>query len=208
MIKVGLTGNRYSGKDTVASLFKKISIPVFDADVIIKFLINHNFEMDYKIKKKIDSSFFKNDRLDLSKLTGPVLDQIIDIVEYDLFDAYKKYELKNMNSIYTVFHSSILFERDWNKKMDFTISVFSPTSDRVERCQKESDLKLADIYNLSQREMKDLSKNSLSDYVIHNYNDEINPFGDILTQINKIDQRLIDNYLSIERKLRLKNGMY
>lgn len=208
MIKVGLTGNRYSGKDTVASLFKKISIPVFDADVIIKFLINHNFEMDYKIKKKIDSSFFKNDRLDLSKLTGPVLDQIIDIVEYDLFDAYKKYELKNMNSIYTIFHSSILFERDWNKKMDFTISVFSPISDRVERCQKESDLKLANIYNLSQREMKDLSKNSLSDYVIHNYNDEINPFGDILTQVNKIDQRLIDNYLSSERKLRLKNGMY
>jgi len=208
MIKVGLTGNRYSGKDTVASLFKKISIPVFDADVIIKFLINHNFEMDYKIKKKIDSSFFKNDRLDLSKLTGPVLDQIIDIVEYDLFDAYKKYELKNMNSIYTIFHSSVLFERDWNKKMDFTISVFSPISDRVERCQKESDLKLANIYNLSQREMKDLSKNSLSDYVIHNYNDEINPFGDILTQVNKIDQRLIDNYLSSERKLRLKNGMY
>jgi dephospho-CoA kinase len=92
--------------------------------------------------------------------------------------------------------------------MDFTISVFSPISDRVERCQKESDLKLANIYNLSQREMKDLSKNSLSDYVIHNYNDEINPFGDILTQVNKIDQRLIDNYLSSERKLRLKNGMY
>jgi dephospho-CoA kinase len=47
MFKVGLTGNRYSGKDTVASLFNKISIPVFDADVIVKFLINHNFEMDY-----------------------------------------------------------------------------------------------------------------------------------------------------------------
>lgn len=207
MFKVGLTGNRYSGKDTVASLFNKISIPVFDADVIVKFLINHNFEMDYKIKKKIDSSFFKNDQLDLSKLTGPVLDQIIDIVEYDLFDAYKKYQLKHTNSIYTVFHSSILFERDWNKKMDYSISVFSPVSDRIKRCQEISDFKLADIYNLSQREMKDLSKNSLSDFVIHNYNDDINPFGDILTQVNKIDQKIIDKYLSTERKFRL-NGMY
>ena len=197
MFKVGLTGNRYSGKDTVASLFNKISIPVFDADVIVKFLINHNFEMDYKIKNKIDKSFFKNDQLDLSKLTGPILDQIIDIVEYELFDAYKKYQLKNTNSIYTVFHSSILFERDWNKKMDYSISVFSPVSDRVERCQEISDYKLTDIYNLCQREMKDLSKNSLSDFVIHNYNDDINPFGDILTQVNKIDQKIIDKYLSV-----------
>jgi len=203
MFKVGLTGNRYSGKDTVASLFNKISIPVFDADVIVKFLINHNFEMDYKIKNKIDKSFFKNDQLDLGKLTGPVLDQIIDIVEYELFDVYKKYQLKNTNSIYTVFHSSILFERDWNKKMDYSISVFSPVSDRVERCQEISDYKLTDIYNLFQREMKDLSKNSLSDFVIHNYNDDINPFGDILTQVNKIDQKIIDKYLSSERKIRL-----
>jgi hypothetical protein len=51
--------------------------------------------------------------------------------------------------------------------------------------------------------MKDLSKNSLSDFVIHNYNDDINPFGDILTQVNKIDQKIIDKYLSSERKIRL-----
>ena len=43
--------------------------------------------------------------------------------------------------------------------------------------------------------MKDLSKNSLSDFVIHNYNDDINPFGDILTQVNKIDQDIIDDYV-------------
>jgi dephospho-CoA kinase len=87
--------------------------------------------------------------------------------------------------------------------MDYSISVFSPVSDRVERCQEISDYKLTDIYNLCQREMKDLSKNSLSDFVIHNYNDDINPFGDILTQVNKIDQKIIDKYLSSERKIRL-----
>lgn len=208
MIKIGLTGNRYSGKDMTANLFKGISIPVFNADVILKFLINHNFDMNYKIKKRIDKSFFKNDELDVTKLTGPVLDEVIDIVEYELFDAYKKYELRNMNSIYTVFHSSILFERDWNKKMDYSISVFSPVSDRVDRCKEISEFSLMDAYNLSQREMKDLSKNSLSDFIVHNYNDDINPFGSLSTQVNDIDQKIIDKYLSIERKTRLKNGMY
>ena len=208
MIKIGLTGNRYSGKDITASLFKGISIPVFNADVILKFLINHNFDMSYKIKRKIDKSFFINDELDLTKLTGPVLDEIIDIVEYELFNSFKKYQLRNANSIYTIFHSSILFERDWNKKMDYTISVFSPISDRVNRCLETNNIGILDAYSLSQREMKDLSKNSISDFIIHNYNDDINPFGSLLTQVNDIDKKIIDKYLSSERKMRISNGMY
>ena len=208
MIKIGLTGNRYSGKDITASLFKGISIPVFNADVILKFLINHNFDMSYKIKRKIDKSFFINDELDLTKLTGPVLDEVIDIVEYELFDSFKKYQLRNANSIYTIFHSSILFERDWNKKMDYTISVFSPISDRVNRCLETNNIGILDAYSLSQREMKDLSKNSISDFIIHNYNDDINPFGSLLTQVNDIDKKIIDKYLSSERKMRISNGMY
>jgi dephospho-CoA kinase len=207
MIKIGLTGNRYSGKDITASLFKGISIPVFNADVILKFLINHNFDMSYKIKRKIDKSFFTNDELDLTKLTGPVLDEIIDIVEYELFSSFKKYQLRNANSIYTIFHSSILFERDWNKKMDYSISVFSPISDRVNRSLETNNIGILDAYSLAQREMKDLSKNSISDFIIHNYNDDINPFGSLSTQVNDIDKKIIDKYLSSERKFRL-NGMY
>ena len=205
MIKIGLTGNRYSGKDITASLFKGISIPVFNADVILKFLINHNFDMSYKIKRKIDKSFFTNDELDLTKLTGPVLDEIIDIVEYELFSSFKKYQLRNANSIYTIFHSSILFERDWNKKMDYSISVFSPISDRVNRSLETNNIGILDAYSLAQREMKDLSKNSISDFIIHNYNDDINPFGSLSTQVNDIDKKIIDKYLSSERKFRL-NG--
>ena len=37
MIKVGLSGNRYSGKDRVSTLFSQISIPVFEADIIMNY---------------------------------------------------------------------------------------------------------------------------------------------------------------------------
>ena len=120
MIKIGLTGNRYSGKDTISNLFKKISIPVFDADVILKFLINHNFEL-HKISRRIDKSFFlKNGQdLDITKMNGPILDEIINVVEPELIKAYDNYRLKNINSIYSIFHSSILFEN--SKILDQTI---------------------------------------------------------------------------------------
>ena len=44
MIKVGLSGNRYAGKDAVSRLFEQIRVPVFDADIVLKFILNYNFE--------------------------------------------------------------------------------------------------------------------------------------------------------------------
>jgi len=203
MIKIGLTGNRYSGKDTISNLFKKISIPVFDADIILKFLINHNFELNHKISRRIDKSFFlKNGQdLDITKMNGPILDEIINVVEPELIKAYDNYRLKNINSIYSIFHSSILFERGWDKKMDYSISVFAPISDRSNRCKDITNEKIIDIYTRFQGEMNELSKNALSTYVIHNYDDINNTkvIGDLTTQVNKIDQKIIDKYLSSEQ---------
>ena len=203
MIKIGLTGNRYSGKDTVANLFKKISIPVFDADVILKFLINHNFELTHKISKRIDKSFFKKNGqdLDITKMNGPILDEIIDVVEPELTKAYDSYRLKNINSIYSIFHSSILFERGWDKNMDYNISVFAPINDRANRCKDITNQKIIDIYTSFQGEMNELSKNTLSTYVIHNYDDINNTkaIGDLNRQVDKIDQKIIDKYLLSEQ---------
>ena len=203
MIKIGLTGNRYSGKDTVANLFKKISIPVFDADIILKFLINHNFELTHKISKRIDKSFFKKNGqdLDITKMNGPVLDEIIDVVEPQLIKAYDNYRIKNINSIYSIFHSSILFERGWDKKMDYNISVFAPINDRANRCKDITNQKIIDIYTSFQGEMNELSKNTLSTYVIHNYDDINNTkaIGDLNRQVDKIDQKIIDKYLLSEQ---------
>ena len=47
MLKVGLSGNRYAGKDAVSRLFEQIRVPVFDADIVLKFILNYNFEINY-----------------------------------------------------------------------------------------------------------------------------------------------------------------
>ena len=40
MLEIALTGCRYSGKTTIANKFKKIGVPVFDADTVLKFILN------------------------------------------------------------------------------------------------------------------------------------------------------------------------
>jgi dephospho-CoA kinase len=199
MIKVGLTGNRYSGKDRIAKLFEQISIPVFHADIVLKFILQYNLEIDKQIKIELGQSLFDlSGHLDPQKFnTSEKFNRLLDIVEPELFKAYDKFQLKHQEKgIYTIFHSSILFERDWNKKMDYTITTFSPKTDRIDRANREEPLLLTSvIYGLMAKEIDDLEKNRLSTYVIHNYDDAV----DVIKQVDGIDQQIIDKFLKAEQ---------
>jgi len=202
MIKVGLTGNRYSGKDRVAKLFEQISIPVFNADVILKFILQYNLDIDKQIKVQLGSSIFDlSGHLDPQKFnTTEKFNRLMDIVEPELFKAYEKFQLKHPESIYCIFHSSILFERDWNKKMDYTITTFSPKKDRIQRANSVEPVLLTSvIYDLMSKEIEDLEKNKLSTYIVHNYEGTI----DITKQIDGIDQQIIDRYLKDEQTVKI-----
>lgn len=196
MIKVGLSGNRYSGKDRVANLFKQISIPIFEADTILRFILNYNYELLGEIRQELGNDIFLTTSLDFRNIKDPkIFDKVLNMVEPDIFRAYNSFNKKHEKSAYTIFHSSILFERDWNKKMDLSVSVFAPHTDRIKRCKYVTDLGLITVNDLVKTEMDALEKNRLSDYTIHNYNNETTAFGDTLTQVNKVDLKIIDKFL-------------
>lgn len=196
MIKIGLSGNRYSGKNRVSNLFKQIGVPVFEADVILKFILNHNYELQAEISDRIGRVHFKDGKLNEEKVkVDGIFSKVLEVVEPELYRSWERYLEKNKKAIYCVFHSSILFERDWDKAMDQNISVFAPYADRVERCKYLTNKSVSSIYSLTRLEMDELDKNKKSDYVIHNYNNDSPFYGDALTQVNEIDKKIIDNYL-------------
>lgn len=194
MVYIGLTGNRYSGKDRIARLFKQIHIPVFEADIVLKFALNYNIELLQKLKLEIGEYYFDNGDLDMIRIKADnMFDYIVKYFENDIFNAYDRFNKKNSNSIYTIFHSSILFEAGWDKKMNQNISVFSPVNSRIERCQFLTEYKLSQIYQFIKLEMDDLDKNKLSNYTIHNY--ELIGGRDTLDSVCDVDRKIIDSYL-------------
>jgi dephospho-CoA kinase len=199
MLKVGLSGNRYSGKNRVASIFNSIGVPVFEADVVLKFILNFNYDLQGEVTERLGKSYFNNGKFMIDKVKADgVFDDIINIVEPDLYGAWIKFIEKNHKSIYCIFHSSILFEREWNKSMDLNISVFSHYADRATRCKNLTGKSIETIYNQSKGEMSDLEKNGMSDYIIHNYNKESSFYGDAVQQVNMIDNKIIDDFLKRE----------
>lgn len=196
MLKIGLSGNRYSGKNRVAKLFKQIGVPVFDADVILKFILNYNYELQSEVSDKVGRVYFKDGKLNEEKIKSDgKFAQIIDVVEPELYRAWENFLEKNKKSIYCIFHSSILYEREWNKGMDSSISVFAPYADRVDRCKYLTNKSVSSIYSLSKLEMDELEKNKLANFVIHNYNNDSPFYGDALTQVNNIDKIIIDKFI-------------
>lgn len=202
MIKIGLTGNRYSGKDTVSRLFEQIRIPVFNADVVLKFILNFDINVNKDILDNYGEYIFTgpDSMIDPKKIRSQKdFDRLVAFADFELKRAYEKFRLENKQSVYTIFHSSILFERGWDKDMDFTINVFAPKEIRSARCNKLTGQSLHSISELMKGEMKDLEKNNKASYVVHNYDSAASVFGDLCEQINKIDQKIIDKYLIKEQ---------
>lgn len=197
MIKVGLTGNRYSGKSIVANLLKQIGIPVFDADVVLKFILNYNLDIIKIVKDKLGDGIYKIDRdfIDikvLNSLNIKMTDKLFDIIDFELRTAYDKFVRKNRKSTYTVFMSSILFERGLDTYMDFKVSVFCPKKERINRGKILTNNSMLALENILRDETDDLLKNKFADFVIHNYD---NSEMDLFTQINDLDLKIIDKYI-------------
>jgi len=204
MIKIGLTGNRYSGKDTVAKMFEQIGVPVFNADIILKFILNFDINVNKDILDNYGEYIFTGPEsmIDPKKIRSKKdFDKLVNFAEFELKRAYERFRLEHKQSVYTIFHSSILFERGWDKEMDFTINVFAPKDVRSLRCEKITKQSTYNISELMKGEMDDLFKNKLADYTIHNYASCAIAFGDTCDQVNRIDQKIIDKYLIKEQTL-------
>ena len=197
MIKVGLSGNRYSGKTKICDIFKQISIPVFDADVVLRFIIHHDMGVNTKIIEKLKQMHGLGSYVspEFSK-TKSEIDMIVGAAQHELFRAYESFSERHKSSIYTIFKSSILFEKQWNNLMDYNINVFAPKITRMERFQEDTNRKVSDIAFLMRNEVDDLDKNKMANFVIHSYDGR-----SIMKQVNEVDQFIIDQYLKSESRL-------
>ena len=213
MITLGLSGSRYSGKDTTIQVFKRIGIPVFEADLILKFILNHNRELLGEVRRDLGSDIFLNHQLDFRAFKKSTFDKVLDIVQDDLFNAYTKFNdrMERKGAIYTIFHSSLLFEREWDKQVDMTISVFAPEGDRLKRARYMTNEGLLKVRERMNTEMDPLEKNEMADFIINNFNNGSEVVGHIglqptklpnlVKQVNQIDQKVIDEYLYKESLL-------
>ena len=193
MINIGLTGNICSGYEQVAEIFKVFHAPVFDADIVLKFLLNYRQDIIRPIKIKFGSIYEKG-VIDQNKFnTTEKFDKLIEIAEPELLNLYKIWKSKQSKSSYVIFKSSILFERSLNNKMNYMITVFRPKDDRAFQLAK-TGYNLMEAYDIIDSEMDELTKNQKSEWTIHNY-DSLSLLSQTRDIHDKIEAKSIKNII-------------
>lgn len=181
MIKVGLTGNYCSGQNEISELFEDNGVASFDADLILKYLINYSKPHMELVKTEFGEGAYSCGLLNFSKFTTNTnWNKLIDIVEFDIIKAYERFRLTHKEDFYTIFKYSYLFERKLNESMDVNISCYRPKYYRRTDMQTLTYMDLYRINYLVDNEMDELFKNKKSDFIIENYNRTGDKFSDVI----------------------------
>ncbi|NPA69113.1 MAG: dephospho-CoA kinase, partial [Chlorobi bacterium] len=178
MNTVGLTGGIGSGKTTVAEVFKKLGIAVYNSDTQAKKLMNNNPEIINKLKMIFGYGIYDSkNQLDKKKFADLIFNDKnkLNTVNSIIHPAVKKhFEIwaSKQNSPYIIKETAILFESGIYKNVKKIITVTAPINTRIERVIKRDKTTKEKILQRIKNQIDDNYKIKHSDFIIRN--DEYN----------------------------------
>ena len=191
MITIGITGGIGSGKSTVCKVFRQLGIPVFEADVVAKELVNSNSEIKTKLIHLFgEGIYIQNKGVDRKKLANIIFNDNIQLKKVNKLvhpvvrNEYENW-VKKQNTPYIIHEAAILFESGFYKMMDFTILVSAPKNQRIERVIKRDRTPETQVKERMAKQWGDGQKRELATIEIKNADDDL-----IIPQIIKIDNQI------------------
>lgn len=171
MIKIALTGSIGMGKSTVAKMFERAGVPVFDADAVVRRLQAEDAALIAAIGERFPSSV-ADGRLDRDRLAALVLGDprelaaLEAIVHPVVHSQRARFLLDNRDRPALMFDIPLLFETHGEQAFDKVIVVSSPTEIQRERVLRRPGMTEAKLRSILARQMPDAEKKERADFVI------------------------------------------
>ena len=171
MIKIALTGSIGMGKSTVAAMFERAGVPLFDADAVVRSLQGPGGALVERIGERFPGSV-RGGVLDREALAGMVLDdqaQLSDleaIVHPAVYDARQAFIHQHQNAQALLFDIPLLFETAGEKEFDKVVVVSAPPDIRRARVLRRSGMTEEKLESILERQMPDQEKRARADFVI------------------------------------------
>lgn len=174
MLKIGITGGIGAGKSTVAGIFKVLGVPVFDADVTAKNILNTDPILREQIAAAFGSETYKNGLLDRKYLATLVFnnpDQLAKLnalVHPATIAAADKWASRFTDKPYIIKEAALLFEAGTNEGLDYIIGVTAPVELRIKRVMARDQVSREEVLSRMQHQLDDTEKMKRCDFVIDN----------------------------------------
>lgn len=177
-IKVGIAGGIGSGKTIICHVFKVLGIPVYNADLEAKLIMNKSDQVRLAVMQEFGDEAYSNGVLNRAFLAAQVfndttkLAQLNRIVHPAVIQAAEDWA-DAQTAPYSLKEASILFESGSYKKVDYSILVTAPIEIRIARVMERDQVTREQVLARMNNQMSDEEKTKLADFVI--INDGISP---------------------------------
>lgn len=171
MIRIALTGSIGMGKSTVARMFAKAGVPVFDADAVVRQLQGPGGGLVGKIGELFPGCV-RAGTLDRDCLAEIVLadreklKSLEQIVHPAVRDAREAFIADNGAAPALVFEIPLLFETGGEKDFDKVVVVSAPADVQRVRVLERTGMSAAKLGSILARQMPDAEKRSRADFVV------------------------------------------
>ncbi len=171
MIRIALTGSIAMGKSTVAAMFQRAGVPLFDADAEVRRLQGPGGALVEPIGKRFPGSV-RDGLLDRDALAAMVLDNpeelaaLEAIVHPAVRRASERFIDRHRDAPALLFEIPLLFETGGEGEYDTVLVVSAPPDVQRQRVLGRPGMTAAKLDAILARQMPDAEKRSRADFVI------------------------------------------
>ena len=171
MIKLALTGSIGMGKSTVAQMFERAGVPVFDADAVVRRLQAEDPELIASIGARfahtVSDGVLDRDALAAQVLGKPDELAALEVLVHPAVHAERaRFLLANRDSPALLFDIPLLFETHGETAFDKIIVVSAPVDQQRRRVLARPGMTEARLEAILERQMGDEEKRQRADFVI------------------------------------------
>jgi dephospho-CoA kinase len=171
MIRIALTGSIGMGKSTVARMFERAGVPVFDADSVVRALQGPGGGLVQKIAELFPGTV-RCGTLDRECLAHIVLSDpkklaaLEQIVHPAVREAREAFVAEHKQSPALVFEIPLLFETGGEKEFDKVIVVSAPPQVQQARVLERTGMSAGKFDAIVARQLPDSEKRARADFIV------------------------------------------
>ncbi len=171
MIKLALTGSIGMGKSTVAAMFERAGVAVFDADVEVRRLQGEGGELVKTIGEAFPGTV-QNGQLDRDQLARMVLEDphrlaaLEAIVHPAVQAARERFIADHPGAPAILFDIPLLFETGGENAFDKVIVVSASAEIQRERVLQRRGMSPGKLAAILERQMPDIEKRARADFIV------------------------------------------
>ena len=171
MMRIAITGSIGMGKSTVAAMFERAGVPVFDADAEVRRLQGRGGALVEAISLRFPGSV-RDGAVDRDALSGLVLgtpDELATleaIVHPAVAQARERFIADHAGARALLFEIPLLFETGGEHAFDKVIVVSAPAEIQRERVLSRTGMSAQKLAAILTRQMPDAAKRERADFIV------------------------------------------